>query len=216
MFQKFRRFVSMQNNLRRFFLPLLVTMGTLQPVSATFAPKINTARRPSFTKNDCRALIKQLEQEHNIPAGLLAAIGAVESKHTPYAVNCNGKASMFTSHDAAKAYVRNLRNQGIIDINIGVLQINYAYHQTRFEKAEEFLDPYKNIPYAAKYLASLHRIYGSWTKAVKFYHSPVAKYQNMYFAKVMRTLKQSNLESFQMVSGGKAFTPARVTAKSAA
>jgi soluble lytic murein transglycosylase-like protein len=207
----------MQNNFGRFFLPLLVTLGTLQPANAMFAPKVKTAKRMSFSKKDCKALIKQLEQEHNIPAGLLAAIGAVESEHTPYAVNCNGKSSMFTNHDAAISYVRSLRNKGIIDINIGVLQINYAYHQKRF-KAEDFLDPYKNIPYAAKYLASLKRIHGSWEKAVKFYHSPVAKYQNMYFAKVMNALKRTDKQTYQLVSGIKSsgFKPARVTGKSAA
>lgn len=215
MFRKFKRFVVMQNRFAKFFLSLLVTLGNLQPVSATLAPRIKAPKRSAFSKKDCKALIKQLEQEHGIPEGLLAAIGAVESEHTPYAVNCNGKARMFTSHDAAKAYVRDLRNQGIIDINIGVLQINYAYHQKRF-KAEDFLDPYKNVPYAAKYLASLRRLHGSWTKAVKLYHSPVAKYQNVYFAKVMSRLKRINAESYQMVSGVKTLAPKQVTAKSAA
>lgn len=216
MFPKFKRCVVMQNSSTRFFLPLLVTLAHLQPVSAMISPRLNNAaKRTTFSKKDCKALIKQLEQEHSIPEGLLAAIGAIESEHTPYAVNCNGKARMFTSHDAAKAYVRDLRNQGIIDINIGVLQINYAYHQKRF-KAEDFLNPYNNVPYAAKYLASLRRLHGSWTKAVKFYHSPVAKYQSIYFAKVMANLKRTNLESYQMVSGVRMSTPARVATKSAA
>ncbi len=217
MFRKFRRFVSMQNKLSRFFLPLLVTLSNLQPVSAMIAPKIKTPKRSAFSKKDCKDLIKQLEQEHGIPAGLLAAIGAVESEHTPYAVNCNGKSQLFTNHDMAKQYVRELRNQGIIDINIGVLQINYAYHQKRF-KAEDLLDPYNNVPYAAKYLASLRRIHGSWEKAVKFYHSPAAKYQNMYFTKVMNAFKRIDAQTYQQVSGVKtvSFKPARTTTKSAA
>lgn len=207
----------MQNSLRRFFLPLLVTLGTIQSVGAMLPPKVKTVRK-SFSKNDCKALIKQLEQEYQIPTGLLAAIGAVESEHTPYAVNCNGKSRLFTNHDAAKNYVRDLRSQGIIDINIGVLQINYAYHQTRFEKAEEFLDPYKNVPYAAKYLASLKRIHGSWVKAVKFYHSPVAKYQNMYFRKVMNALRKIDASTYKNISGVSTVSlkSASVTGKSAA
>ncbi len=109
----------MQNSFTRFFMSLLVILGNLQPVSAMIVPRLNSApKRSNFSKKDCKALIKQLEQEYAIPEGLLAAIGAVESEHTPYAVNCNGKARMFTSHDAAKAYVRELRKQGIIDINI--------------------------------------------------------------------------------------------------
>ncbi len=203
MFPKFRRFVSMQNKLGRFFLPLLVTLSNLQPANAMVAPKIKTPKRSNFSKKDCKNLIKQLEQVHGIPAGLLAAIGAVESEHTPFAVNCNGKARMFTNHDAAKQYIRELRNQGIIDINIGILQINYAYHQKRFKTAEEFLDPNNNVPYAAKYLASLKQTHGSWERAVKFYHSPVAKYQNMYFKKVMNELKQIEAQTYQQLSTAK-------------
>lgn len=201
MFQKFRRSVSMQNKLGRFFLPLLVTLSNLQPANAMVAPalKNKTPKRLNFSKKDCKNLIKQLEQVHGIPAGLLAAIGAVESEHTPFAVNCNGKARMFTNHDAAKQYIRELRNQGIIDINIGILQINYAYHQKRFKTAEEFLDPNNNVPYAAKYLASLKQIHGSWEKAVKFYHSPVARYQNMYFTKVINALKQIDVSTHQQL-----------------
>ena len=203
MFQKFRRSVSMQNKLGCFFLPLLVTLSNLQPANAMVAPKLKTPKRLNFSKRDCKNLIKQLEQENAIPAGLLAAIGAVESEHTPYAVNCNGKARMFTNHDAAKQYIRDLRSQGIIDINIGVLQINYAYHQKRFKTAEEFLDPNNNVPYAAKYLASLKQIHGSWERAVKFYHSPVARYQNMYFTKVMNALKQIDVNTHQQLVSAK-------------
>lgn len=218
MYQKFRRYVSMQNKLGRFFLPLLVTFSSLNPVSATMAPKLKlkTPKRSSFSKRDCKNLIKQLERENAIPAGLLEAIGAVESEHTPYAVNCNGKSKLFTNHEVAKQYVRDLRNKGIIDINIGVLQINYAYHQKQF-KAEDLLDPYNNVPYAAKYLAYLKKIHGSWDKAVKFYHSPVAKYQSMYFSKVMTALKQIDKITYTQVFGARAVSlkPARKTSKAA-
>lgn len=191
MCQKFRRYLSMQNSVSRFFLPLLVTLSNLVPANAAIAPKLKmkTPKRETFSKSDCRNLIRQLERENSIPPGLLEAIGAVESEHTAYAVNCKGQAKHFTSYEAAKQHVRNLRSKGIIDIDIGVLQINYGYHQKQF-KAEDLLDPYNNVPYAAKYLVELKKIHGSWEKAVKFYHSPVAKYQNIYFTKVANALKQ--------------------------
>lgn len=187
----------MQSSLSRFFLSLFFVLGFSQSLSTAIPSNFKTRRM--FSKKDCTNLIKQLETDNSIPSGLLEAISSVESEHTPYAVNCNGKSRLFTNHDAAKSYVRGLRDKGIIDINIGVLQINYAYHQNSFKEAEHILDPYRNVAYAAKYLASLKKIHGSWAKAVKFYHSPVARYQNMYFAKVMNALKRINKNTHQDV-----------------
>lgn len=207
----------MRNSINRFFVPLLVTVSTLQSLGAMQPTKtvLKSQRRSSFSKKDCRTLIKQLEVENKIPVGLLEAIGAVESEHTPYAVNCNGESHLFTNHEAAKAYVRNMRKRGIIDINIGVLQINFAYHQKRFKNAEDILDPFQNIAYAARYLAYLYKFHGgSWVKAVKFYHSPVAKYQDMYLLKVMNALRKINSTTYRNLAGMKpiSFTPVKAAA----
>lgn len=208
----------MQNKVSRFFLPLLVTLGSLQPASSSMAPKLKlkTPKRTTFSKRDCKNLITQLEREYAIPAGLLEAIGEVESEHTPYAVSCNGQSRLFTDHEVAKKYVRDLRNKGIIDIDIGVLQINYAYHQKEF-KAEDFLDPYTNVPYAAKYLAYLNKFHGSWDMAVRRYHSPVKKYQDMYIAKVSSALRKIDKITYDQIFGKKAINlkPAKKINKAA-
>ena len=146
-------------------------------------------------------LISQKEQQHKIPAGLLTAIARVESEFSPYAVNSNGRSKSFRNIKEAKLYVTALRDQGIIDINIGALQINYAYHKNRFKNAVAILDPYQNIAYAAKYLASLKAKYGSWVMAVKFYHSPDQKYQDIYITKIMNSLKLINNGTYCELNG---------------
>jgi len=159
-------------------------------------------KKSTFTKEDCKMLIRQHEQQNNIPKGLLLAIAKVESEFGPYAINCNGRGYQFTSLTEARACVNNLRNQGIIDINIGPLQINYAYHKTKFTNAAAILDPYKSITYAAKYLVYLHKFYGgSWVKAVRYYHSPNIRCQNLYIAKVLRCLKGIESETYCQISG---------------
>ncbi|MCE2716497.1 MAG: transglycosylase SLT domain-containing protein [Pseudomonadota bacterium] len=209
----------MQSNwIGRFFLPLLVTVSNLAPVSATFAPKkLNKMpKRTTFSKRDCQNLIKQLERENSIPPGLLEAIGAVESDHTAYAVNCKGQTKHFTNYEVAKQHVLNLRSQGIIDIDIGMLQINYGYHRSKF-KAEELLDPYNNASYAAQFLVYLKKVHGTWEKAVKFYHSPAQKYQKIYFTKVMAELKQIDKITYQQLANTNVITlkPARKIKKAA-
>jgi hypothetical protein len=184
---------------------LIIAVGIAQNIYGVLPPIVTVvSTKSSFTKNDCKMLISQHESQNNIPNGLLAAIANVESGFGPYAVNCNGASYQFSNLKDAKAYVDNLRSRGIIDINIGPLQINYAYHQTKFANASSILDPYKNITYAAKYLAYLYKFHGySWEKAVRFYHSPVDKYQKIYIAKVMGYLKQNNFSTYQDLNGKK-------------
>lgn len=199
----------MQNNLRRVFAFMLLVCGFAQiSVNAILPPKINTkaanqsgAKKNVFSKQDCKAFIKQMEVENKIPEGLLMAIAAVESEHNPWAINCAGVSRSFNSHEAAKKFVVELRNQGKVDINIGILQINYGAHKTRFKTAEEVLNPTKNITYAAKYLAQLKKQYGSWQRAVCFYHSPDAKCQEIYLTKVMNALRRANAQTYNKVMG---------------
>lgn len=199
----------MKNNLRRFFAFILVICGFSQfSVNAILPPKINTkaanqsgVKKNVFSKKDCQAFIKQMEVENKIPEGLLMAIAAVESEHNPWAINCAGVSRSFTSHEDAKKFVVDLRNQGKVDINIGILQINYGAHKTCFKTAEEVLNPTKNITYAAKYLAQLKKQYGSWQMAVCFYHSPNAKCQEIYIKKVMNALKKANAQTYNKVMG---------------
>lgn len=197
----------MQGSISSFFLSALVALSSLTPASAAMAPKLKlkTSKRTNFSKGDCRNLIRQMERENSIPPGLLEAIGAVESEHTAYAVSCMGQAKHFTNYEVAKRYVQDLRSRGIINIDIGLLQINYGYHQKNF-KAEELLDPYNNVPYAAKYLVYLKKAYGTWEKAVKFYHSPVAKYQNIYFTKVMNELQKIDKITYRQLFDKKVIT----------
>ena len=179
--------------------------GILPPkINATLVKKNDAVKKSktSFSKNDCKAFIKQMEIDNKIPEGLLMAIAAVESEHNPWAINCAGVSRSFTSHEAAKKFVVDLRSQGKVDINIGILQINYGAHKTMFKTAEEVLSPTKNITYAAKYLAQLKKQYGSWQRAVCFYHSPDVKCQNIYLNKVMNALKKHNAETYSKVSGG--------------
>lgn len=162
---------------------------------------VSKKSKHSFSKNDCKAFIKQMEIDNKIPEGLLMAIAAVESEHNPWAINCAGVSRSFTSHEAAKKFVVDLRSQGKVDINIGILQINYGAHKTMFKTAEEVLNPTKNITYAAKYLAQLKKQYGSWQRAVCFYHSPDVRCQNIYLKKVMNVLRKHNAQTHSQMNG---------------
>lgn len=164
--------------------------------------KVNSkkTKKESFSKHQCQAFIKQMEKDNAIPEGLLMALAAVESEHNPWAINCGNFSGSFSSQEAAVKFVKDLRIQGKLDINIGILQINYAAHKDKFKTAEEILNPIKNITYAAKYLVYLKKLYGSWKKAVCFYHSPCKKYQDMYLNKVTKILKKDNVKTYLLLT----------------
>jgi hypothetical protein len=213
----------MRNSLKKLLSMSMTVFGVSQfSVHGILPPKINTKpinkndaankkSKHSFSKNDCKAFIKQMEIDNKIPEGLLMAIAAVESEHNPWAINCAGVSRSFTSHEAAKKFVVDLRSQGKVDINIGILQINYGAHKTMFKTAEEVLNPTKNITYAAKYLAQLKKQYGSWQRAVCFYHSPDVKCQNIYLNKVMNALKKCNAQTHSKMNGGINLNQSRAT-----
>lgn len=202
----------MRNSLKKILSMSVTVFGVSQfSVHGILPPKINAnpvnkndvskKSKHSFSKNDCKAFIKQMEIDNKIPEGLLMAIAAVESEHNPWAINCAGVSRSFTSHEAAKKFVVDLRSQGKVDINIGILQINYGAHKTMFKTAEEVLNPTKNITYAAKYLAQLKKQYGSWQRAVCFYHSPDVRCQNIYLKKVMNVLRKHNAQTHSQMNG---------------
>lgn len=205
----------MASNLKQCLKVIVTTVGMGHTVQASLPPVVQIEKKAPFTKKDCKLLICQKEQQHKIPEGLLSAIASVESEFSPYAVNSNGKSKSFRNLQDAKLYVTSLRDQGIIDINIGALQINYAYHKNRFKNAAAILDPYQNVAYAAKYLASLKAKYGSWVRAVKFYHSPEEKYQIIYMNKIMNALKRINYSTYCELNGIKkvSLKPVRTNAQ---
>lgn len=184
-----------------FTLTIAISFSNLQ---AILPPNINLNASKDenriISKKECKDFITKMERVNKIPEGLLTAIAAVESEHNPWAINCGKFSRAFASQEAAVKFVKDLRLKGKVDINIGILQINYGAHKTKFKTAEEILSPSKNIKYAANYLVYLKKTYGSWKKAVCFYHSPCPKYQNMYWKKVTNALKKYNIESYNKIT----------------
>src|SRR5690349_16563156 len=86
----------------------------------------------------CRAAIAAAERERSIPAGLLQAIGRVESGRRdpatgqfgpwPWTINAEGRGMFFPSREAAIAEVRQLQARGVRVIDVGCMQVNLHFH----------------------------------------------------------------------------------------
>lgn len=129
----------------------------------------------------CRAAIATAEREAGIPAGLLGAIGRVESGRTdpttgesgpwPWTVNVEGAGRFFPSAAEAIAHIRQARAAGSRSMDIGCMQINLHHHPNAFPTLEEGFDPLTNARYAARFLKELHAERGDWMTAAGNYHS---------------------------------------------
>ncbi|MBI0537298.1 hypothetical protein D9599_17160 [Roseomonas sp. KE2513] len=142
----------------------------------------------------CRAAIASAEREYGIPAGLLAAIGRVESGRRdpatgeqgpwPWTMNAEGRGKFFPTKAEAVAEVGQLRAAGMRIIDVGCMQINLHHHANAFASLEEAFDPLADARYAARFLKSLQGNAGDWMVAAGHYHSQTPGRADAYRAQV--------------------------------
>ena len=162
----------------------------------------------------CRAAIAVAEREYGLPAGLLGAIGRVESGRRdpatgeagpwPWTMNAEGRGKFFQSQAEAVAEVRQLRAGGMRSIDVGCLQINLHHHPNAFASIEEAFDPLANARYAARFLKELQSTRNDWMQAAANYHSNTPERAAAYRAAVTAVLPQAQREA----GGAPAWNPA--------
>ncbi len=142
----------------------------------------------------CEVAGTQAEARYGLPAGLLLAIGRIESGRRgaagrvtgwPWTINAEGRGHLFNSRDEAQDAVRTLQQSGVASIDIGCFQVNLAYHPDAFATVEDGFEPSSNADYAARFLASLKDRTGSWDAAVGAYHSSTPERGQPYRDRVM-------------------------------
>jgi hypothetical protein len=143
----------------------------------------------------CRQAILAAERAHAIPAGLLAAIGRVESGRPdpvthetnpwPWTANAEGDGAFYASKPEAVAAVQALQARGARSIDVGCMQVNLLHHPTAFASLAQAFDPIANADYAARFLRDLFGQTGDWAQAAALYHSATPELGADYRRKVM-------------------------------
>lgn len=146
--------------------------------------------------NVCEEAALSREEMAGLPAGLLLAIGRVESGRWderlgrvapwPWTINAAGRGMRFETKDDAIRAVKSLQEAGTRSIDVGCFQINLLHHPAAFTDQEDGFDPAANARYAARFLGLLFARGGTWESAVAAYHSadPVRgfAYRQLVFA----------------------------------
>lgn len=131
----------------------------------------------------CIDAIHDTESQLGLPPGLLLAIAKVESGRDgqpwPWTLNVAGAPVYAANRDEASKFLRNASGQPRPDVAIGCMQVFSGFHLDAVGgEPERLLDPPFNVQYAARYLLSHYRRYGSWSPAIGRYHAgPGAAFQ---------------------------------------
>ena len=147
---------------------------------------------------DCQGAAAAFEKSAKLPAGLLSAIGQVESGRAdpatgrvtpwPWTTNLARQGHYFSSAQEAIAWVTAEQALGNRSIDVGCFQVNMQYHPDAFSSLVEAFDPTGNARYAAALLNQLHQQSGSWPAAIALYHSADLLEGGRYAARVLATM----------------------------
>lgn len=178
-------------------------LGKLAGIACLAVLGLHSAPAPAQTAPSnadaavCQRFVQSSERAQRIPQGLLAAISLVESGRGvgpngtvvawPWTINAGGEGQYFDTKEEAIAATRQLIADGLRSIDVGCMQINLRYHPNAFPSIETAFDPARNVAYGASYLRQLHRVQGSWPKAVERYHSSDDGRRADYREKVLAT-----------------------------
>lgn len=125
---------------------------------------------------------RMIAAEHGIPQSVLFAVALTESgKQTgrtgtlrpwPWTLNVAGRGYFFDSRQAAWQALMTYLEEGKRSIDIGLMQVNWRYHQDRLGTPWQALDPYHNIRVGAGILQDCYATWQDWWGSVGCYHSP--------------------------------------------
>jgi hypothetical protein len=143
---------------------------------------------------DCARLAAEAGAEAGLPEGLLPAISLVEAGRGtgnggiapwPWTLNQGGKGMYFDTREEALAYLKQAVAEGVTNIDVGCMQLNWKWHSAGFATPEDMIDPTRNTRYAARFMVELYNRLGSWETAAAAYHSTNPERGRNYLQKVM-------------------------------
>jgi len=148
----------------------------------------------------CEQAIARAEVFGRTPAGMLAAIGQVESgrpdprtgtmRPWPWTIDADGVGQFFATKAQAVAAVAALQAEGVRSIDVGCMQVSLMHHPDAFASLDQAFDPLSNTTFAVRFLNTLYRSTGSWPKAIAAYHSDTPSIADDYQRRVLVTWQQ--------------------------
>jgi len=125
---------------------------------------------------------RQVATAHGIPPTIFYAMALTESgryiegqsssRPWPWTLNIHGEGGYYPTRHAAAEALREALSAGKDSVDIGLMQVNWRYHDKALRSPEAALDPYQNLNVAAAILVRCYRERHDWWAAVGCYHAP--------------------------------------------
>ena len=125
---------------------------------------------------------RSVATEQGVPPAVLYAIALAESgtvlsddrghKPWPWTLNIQGEGRYFKSRGEAVNALSQALTMGKTSVDIGLMQVNWRYHQSSLGAVERAIDPYHNLRVGAHILRACFQSRGDWWAAVGCYHAP--------------------------------------------
>lgn len=151
----------------------------------------------------CDLAATKAERDWNLPAGILSAVGSVESGRSgrtgrapwPWTINAVGRGTYHESKEEAIATVLGIMERGFPYIDVGCFQVDLAYHAGVFSSLDEAFDPDQNAQAAARILLTSRMSAPDWATAVARYHSATPGLASAYLDRVLGALPAAKLRA---------------------
>ncbi len=183
-------------------------MTMRRTIAAALASSLCLAT-PAFAvdpSGPCEKAMAAASARYGVPLAILYAVGLTETGGAgtlqPLAMNAGGRSYVATSVQDGVRKLGQFRQQGVVLVDLGCMQINHRWHGERFRSAADMFDPQQNVNYAARFLAELKQQQGSWTMAAARYNAGPNNdpAQKRYVCAVMRNLVRSGFGSWTPAS----------------
>ena len=125
---------------------------------------------------------QSIASERSIPSAVLYAIAITESgkqvaskggyRPWPWTLNVAGRGYFFDSRLAAWQALTGWLTDGKRSVDIGLMQVNWRYHEERLGTPWQALDPYHNLRVGAEILQECYTTRQDWWASVGCYHAP--------------------------------------------
>ena len=136
----------------------------------------------SWSNGSVPAGYRSIATAQGIPHTLLYAMALTESgrqikpaggyRPWPWTLNLAGRGYFFNSRQEAWQALTAWIGEGKRSIDIGLMQVNWRYHQERLGTTWQALDPYHNLRVGAAILQACYQAQQDWWSSVGCYHAP--------------------------------------------
>jgi hypothetical protein len=137
---------------------------------------------PAWSADAVPSGYRLVASERAIPHAIFYAVALAESGRTlttdgvrrpwPWTLNVAGDGYYYATRIEAWQALRKWLDQGKRSIDIGLMQVNWRYHQARLGDPWQALDPYHNLRVGAGILQDCYATRRDWWVSVGCYHAP--------------------------------------------